>query len=189
MEARQQYMRQSAISRDPEDMEDPANAPFLYEGPDGEKFMDWINPGHKLENWAARVELLATGTLEEISRHYSQLYYSRLVKKLNIGPDAITSENNETDDSTAAPMPRKESCAIEDIVAILRQMRRHIKRLVREKEILAQAAARLGCPPHGHANCQLADMPPENRPGCMCPGCWQKFAAISLKNERKASPK
>ena len=77
----------SSISRDPKDLEDPANAAYLYVGPNEDKFIDWNNPGHKLENWADRINLITNGNKEKIISFYTNLYYNRLAKKMQLGPD------------------------------------------------------------------------------------------------------
>lgn len=44
MKAKPQYWRKKSISHDPKDIEDPANAPYVYERPDGTKFINWYSP-------------------------------------------------------------------------------------------------------------------------------------------------
>lgn len=44
MEVKPQYWRKQAISHDPGDIEDPANAPYVCVRPDGSKFLNWYNP-------------------------------------------------------------------------------------------------------------------------------------------------
>lgn len=89
--AEPQYWRKWALSWDPEDVNDPANAPYLYEAPDGTKFVDWYNPNHSLEKWAdktaEKLAVLATGDRDEIEKYYRDEYYRLLVEKREIGPD------------------------------------------------------------------------------------------------------
>lgn len=86
MEAEPQIWRERATSRDPQDIADPANAPYLYTDGNGEKFIDWYNPNHQLEKWAERLALLGQGSEEEKREYFRQYYYSRLSHKFQLGP-------------------------------------------------------------------------------------------------------
>lgn len=74
------------ISRDLKDLDDPANAPYLYEGPDGDRFIDWNNPGHKLERWV-EINALVSGDPDRIMACYRDEYCHRLMDKRRLGPD------------------------------------------------------------------------------------------------------
>lgn len=167
MRAHPQYWRQMGISRDPAEIADPANAPYLYTDARGEKFLDWLNPNHQLEKWGERICLLLHGAQEEKEEYYRQYYYSLLSRRLGLGPDAV-------DQEPAATQPQQG--ALTELLQALRDMKSHVERLIRQKNILARAAAAGGCPATSQLGCSLRESPAASRDAGRCMACWLEHA-------------
>lgn len=76
-----------AISRDPKDLEDPANARYIYEDPNtGDRYIDWLNPDYRLEKYFDRLCARAHGTPDEITQNCKDAYYSNLCEKHGLFP-------------------------------------------------------------------------------------------------------
>lgn len=177
------------ISWDPADLDDPRNAPYVFEGPDGKKFVDWSNPGHVMERWADRLKVLATGTPEEIMDVYTQEYYNRLAKRLGIGPrDGDAGKRKMEPATKPTPFPENRPMIdADEALAAMRGMRREIMRLTRERQLLALDAAKLACP-EGRS-CHMSRLPAKSRPTSHCMGCWLDYAEKTIvKPRRKIVP-
>lgn len=169
------------ISRDPKDLDDPKNMPFLYEGPDGDRFIDWENPGHVMEKWTDRLKVLATGTPEEIETVFRDEYYNRLVKKLDIGPDAGKRSNKKIDDNNITLFPeRRPMIDADEAMSAMRGLKKEVMRLTRERQLLALHAAQMGCPENADPDCEMAMHPPKERATAYCMRCWLKYAEDTI---------
>lgn len=175
MQAKPKYQRKWAISRNPDDLNNPANAPYLYEGPDGDRFIDWRNPNHRLENWADRIEVLASGDEQRINQCYEQLYCQRLADAHRFGPDHV-GEGAERQPHVTDMPPSLFPLAAEEVLRIMRQLKSRISQLERQKFLLAQEASQGGCPQTGSADCPLRDFPANLREPASCAACWMRYA-------------
>lgn len=181
MKAKPQYWRKRAISRHPRDIEDPANAPYLYESPDGDRYIDWNNPGHKLENRAERISVLASGDQDRILKYYTELYYSRLAGREGMCPDNAGAENVSEEKSVTFMPKARPHIPADEVLQLIRGLKDRVNILEKQKVLLSQAAADSGCPVTAASDCPIRDMKAETRQNPACAECWRRYADATIK--------
>lgn len=169
------------ISRDPKDLDAPANAPCFYESPDGDRLIDGNKPDHGLENLAERISVLTIGDTDRILKYYTDLYYNRLARRRSAAQDDAADNSDRKETSVTEMRSARLPIPADEALRLLRGLKEKVCRLEKQKVLLSQAAADSGCPDTATPDCPIKEMKAGMRRNPVCAECWQRYADATIR--------